>query len=318
MGEGSPAQAKSPTKDRSANPDESIGPASTIVSWGELLWDLFPDESQLGGCAANVAYHAHQLGNRAILVTRVGDDELGRDAIKVLAQAGLDTNFVQVDATEPTGSVRVRIADGEPTFSIAAQAAWDRIEVHPDTLETAGATDVLCYGTLAQRTPLNSDALDRLMGSLAPNSDRLCDLNVRQPFATKETVAHALRQATSVKLNENEANVLGKMFDVDDPTRWMLSEFGIRLVALTRGRNGSILTTSDAEVAHPGVPATPGGDAVGAGDAFAAVLAHHLAKGSSLETMSLAANRYASYVASRSGAMPIIPESIRRAGLGVS
>jgi fructokinase len=56
-----------------------------IVIWGEVLWDRFPDGDQLGGAPANVAWHLGQAGGWARLVTRVGDDELGRRALARLA-----------------------------------------------------------------------------------------------------------------------------------------------------------------------------------------------------------------------------------------
>ncbi len=99
-----------------------------LVSWGELLWDLFPDGARLGGGAANVAYHASLLGARAALVSRVGDDALGRRALTELSSRGVDVSAVQIDADAPTGSVRVELAQGEPRFTLAQGAAWDRIE----------------------------------------------------------------------------------------------------------------------------------------------------------------------------------------------
>src|SRR5215831_414539 len=100
---------------------------STLMSWGELLWDLFPDGERLGGAAANVGYHAAQIGAEVLLVSRVGDDELGRRARERLAQSGVTTRFIQVDAERPTGTVRVEIQGGEPRYRIATEVAWDRI-----------------------------------------------------------------------------------------------------------------------------------------------------------------------------------------------
>ena len=73
-----------------------------VVIWGEVLWDRFPDGDQLGGAPANVAYHLGQAGGWARLVTRVGDDELGRRAIARLAHF-VDTSLVQIDSERETG-----------------------------------------------------------------------------------------------------------------------------------------------------------------------------------------------------------------------
>ena len=281
--------------------------APVVISWGELLWDLFPDRRRLGGCAANVAYHTARLGDRALLVSRVGDDELGHAALDELDRFGVDARFVQRDPEAPTGTVSVRIDDGEPTFSIARQAAWDRIEWDAALNEHARRAAALCYGTLAQRTPLNTKALTTLLGRLPASCKRVCDLNVRAPYATRSVVDAAIAHADAVKLNTDEARYLEELFEVDDAVTWLLRERDVQLIALTRGRNGAVLTTPTESNAHPGfVVETRGGDSVGAGDAFTAVLAHGFLRGGDIEHINESANRYASFVASKSGAMPPI------------
>lgn len=288
-----------------------------LVAWGELLWDVFPDGRRLGGCAANVAYHAACLGDRAQLVSRVGSDARGREALDTLAAAGVDVSLVGVDDDAPTGAVTVSVEDGEPRFGVVEQAAWDRIEATPAVRAALGGADVLCYGTLAQRTPLASRALDQALEAATPACLRLCDLNLRPPFVTHAAVEQALAHADAVKLNRQEARRLEELFGVADAARWLLEERGIELVAETRGRAGCRLLCRGASAEHPGVAAQPGGDAVGAGDAFTAVLAHHLARrrdwtGPLLARAAEAANRWASFVASRRGAMPAIPAELRR------
>jgi fructokinase len=52
-----------------------------IVGLGEVLWDLLPGGRQLGGAPANFTYHASALGADTRLVSRVGNDELGRETL---------------------------------------------------------------------------------------------------------------------------------------------------------------------------------------------------------------------------------------------
>ena len=61
---------------------------STIVGLGELLWDLLPSGRQLGGAPANFAYHAAALGDRGVVASRVGDDDLGRDGRREAGRVG--------------------------------------------------------------------------------------------------------------------------------------------------------------------------------------------------------------------------------------
>lgn len=287
----------------------------SIVCWGELLWDLYPDRSILGGAAGNVAYHLQVLGDSALLVSRIGTDPLGDAALAGLRSAGLDPRLVQRDPGRPTGTVYVSLHEGEPSFTIGSEAAWDGIEYDPPTREAVRAADLVVYGTLAQRSPLGFGALGQALVDLPGHAVKVCDLNVRPPFASREVVDTALERADVVKLNEAEARRVSELFHTASPIDWLL-ERGVSLVALTLGRSGSRLTTRNAYAAHPGVPIPAGtGDPVGAGDAFTAVLCHHMAHARNatrldLERLSAAANRYAAFVASQPGATPPIPAEV--------
>jgi fructokinase len=276
----------------------------TILCWGELLWDLFPDGPRLGGAAANVAYHLTRLGDSARLVSRIGHDELGTKALSALEAASVDVGLVQRDEQCPTGTVRIELSDGEPQYSIATQAAWDRIG-WSDALESAlGVADAVVYGTLAQRTPLGSEVLERALYCTRPATVRVCDLNIRLPFSTPEAVERSVAWATAIKLNEHEAALLAKLFGAKDPVKWLLGR-GVELVALTLGARGAVLESESERIEHAGYEVS-GGDRVGAGDAFTAMLAHELVRATPLAEIAERANRYASHVASQPGAMPAL------------
>jgi fructokinase len=205
--------------------------------------------------------------------------------------------------------VQVRVRDGEPRFSIVEEAAWDRILIDAPVRDAVATARVMVFGTLAQRTRLGGDALEAALGLCPPDCVRLVDLNVRPPFASRETIEGSLARATAVKVNEREARIVSELFGQMDVVRWLVEERGLELVALTRAERGSVLATPTERVEHPGVPAPRGGDAVGAGDAFTAVLAWGLSQGWALERLGRAANRYASFVASRPGATPVATPS---------
>jgi len=282
-----------------------------VVAWGEVLWDLFEDGPRLGGAAANVAYHAAQLGVDAALVSRVGTDELGARACAKLALSGVDVSLIQRDPGAATGTVAVTMDRGEPRYRIATEVAWDRIAGDESVLRAVSRADVLCFGTLAQRTVLGAGALRAAWDAARPGCLRVCDLNVRPPFAAPAVIDAAVAHADVVKLNEAEAALVAREAGVTDAVDWLLGR-GVRLVALTRGARGCALVTAAARVEHPGYPVAAGvGDPVGAGDAFVAVLAVELGRARAIpdELSSLAAraNRIASHVASCPGAMPPIP-----------
>jgi fructokinase len=91
----------------------------------------------------------------------------------------------------------------------------------------------------------------------------------------------------------------------------LLNEFPeLQMVAITCGSHGSLLVTRDEWHRHPGL-AIQVADTIGAGDAFTAALTHYLLRGASLAVLNEAGNRWGSWVASQSGAMPSLSAATR-------
>lgn len=254
-----------------------------IVAWGEVLWDEFPDrERHLGGAPANFAMHAAALGREVALVSRVGDDLLGRKALAELSRRGVRTDWIQYDDSLPTGTVRIELTGDEPSFEIREEVAWDGIEYKEGLAVLSRDAELFYFGTLAQRS--GATALREALACLPSNCIRFCDLNLRPPHHENVT----FESATVVKLSSHDAELL----DVDDPIAWLLEKTGVELVALTRGPHGSTLASRSHRADHPGFP-EPVVNPVGAGDAFAAALAHELLRGTDLALASERCNRYA-------------------------
>ena len=276
-----------------------------FISWGELLWDLFPDGPRLGGAAANLAYHLARLGRLAQLVSRVGNDELGRRAVSELSRAGIRVDLIQVDALAPTGTVTVELTEGEPSYRIATAVAWDRIELDAELTRALQNARAVAFGTLAQRTALMRTHLERALRVLPSDCLRLCDLNVRAPFVDRELIEATVSHADVVKLNEQELGLLGTFCPGANVVDWLFAQPRVRLVAVTLGAAGCQLHTKGESVSAPGVRRdTSNGDRVGAGDAFAAVLLSDLVEGLPLTDIARRANSYASAVAALRGGMP--------------
>jgi fructokinase len=223
----------------------------------------------------------------------------------------VDTHCIQIDPERPTGTVRVELEEGEPRFTLAEQAAWDRIVYTPEVRDAIAASRAICYGTLAQRTALGLGALGRALAEAPREVARVCDLNVRLPHTTREAVDAALASANVVKLNRAEAGVLETLYGVSDAIEWLLRERGVELVAWTLGESGAELVSSERRARAAAIPAVTG-DRVGAGDAFTAALAHAWVAGAGIEVAAERANRYAAFVASQAGAMPEVPDEVVR------
>ena len=286
-----------------------------VIGIGEVLWDMLPDGPQLGGAPANFAYHAHALGARAQIVSRVGDDDKGREIIRRLEAMGLAGQTLQVDKTAHTGTVTVALTDnGIPEFTIHENVAWDYIEVMDDALAALGTADAVCFGSLAQRGASSRAAIQHLLSMTPAGALRIFDVNLRQQFYSRGVIERSLELANVLKLNDGELPVLADMFTlpggVEQQIAALAERFELRVVALTRGPQGSLLYRDGRWSECKSRPVNVK-DTVGAGDAFTAALAMGLLKQMDLDDIHFAAGEVASYVCICDGATPLLPESIR-------
>jgi len=292
-----------------------IQPAFQIVGIGEVLWDLLPAGRQLGGAPANFVCHAHALSAAARLISRVGDDPAGREIIATFQARGLPTDTLGVDAMAPTGSVSVELdASGHPNYTIHQNVAWDRIAADTTALTAVRTADAICFGSLAQRTPFVRATIATLLAATRPGALRIFDINLRAPFIDRDTITQSIAAANVLKLNEQELPVLAGIFALSgDPAQQLAAlaqRFSLRLIALTRGGEGSMLFADGHSVEQPGLPVTVR-DTVGAGDSFTAAVTVGLLRKWPLEQISHRANAIAAYVCSQSGATPPLPAALR-------
>jgi fructokinase len=266
-----------------------------ILVWGELLWDVYPDEERLGGAPANVAWHLAMLGARVALISRVGDDDRGRRAASSSIARGVDTSLVQVDHERATGEVRVRTQAGEPKYTLVPERAWERIACTGAVREALGTAAAVVFGTLAQRTDDGLASWRAMIAAAPAGCAKVCDVNLRPGHLDRRAVDAALAAAEILKINDAELATLGR------------EAIHARLVAITHGPAGATITTGAETVEIAGVAARPGGDNVGCGDAWLAVLVHGLTQGWPLARTGAIASRWAAEVASHRGATPAFP-----------
>ena len=282
-----------------------------VLGIGEVLWDLLPDGPQLGGAPANFAYHAHALGARAQVLTRIGKDRFGRDILERFKAMELPLGTVQLDDEAPTGTVTVTLnGKGVPHFVIQENVAWDRLEITQTARDAVGQADAICFGTLAQRQPASCATIQQLVSALPANALRVFDINLRQQFYSREIIDQSLVLANVVKLNDAELSVLSELFQLGDSIEQQMEklaqDFELRLVALTLGPNGSVLFQNGRWSKQPPPPVKVV-DTVGAGDSFTAALVMGLLAEMELDALHAAAAEVAGYVCTQAGATPALP-----------
>lgn len=281
------------------------------LSFGELLWDLFPGYKKPGGSPANLAYHLHLFNNKSLLLSRVGNDNNGIELLNFLSNKGLSTHFIQRDSQFSTGLVTVTFDDeNEPAYSIHQPAAWDQIEFTEDLSELAGTLDAFCFASLSQRNIVSKRTVDLLLEKLPIKCLKVFDLNLRQPFVDKATILKSIEKSDIIKFNKEEYSIVGEWLGSTDTASKIIDMDPDKTVLLTLGSSGSELFNSTGKFHHKAYPIRGEGDFVGVGDAFLACFTHLKLKNTEPQKLLEISNRYAAHVASQKGSMPKIPQEL--------
>ena len=248
------------------------------VIFGEVLFDHFADGSRvLGGAPFNVAWHLRGFGANPVGDQRRWEDTEGREVLERMTSWDLMTDGVQTDAAHPTGRVTATVVDGENRFEIAKGQAWDFVRVDPAVRTAAEeAPGLLYHGTLALRADESWTTLRAL--SEQTEAPSFIDLNLREPWWTKDKVDWCLSTADWIKLNDTELAELtghptGSFQECRDAALRLALEHSIRGVIVTRGTQGALSVVDGERVFQATAPpVTRIVDTVGAGDAFSAVV----------------------------------------------
>lgn len=284
------------------------------VSIGELLYDVFPDGERLGGAPSNFAYHLESQGGASSLVSAVGDDPRGTSAIDSLRESGVDVGGVTTVADKPTGSVVVELKDGHPSYDIIQDVAWDHIDLTADTASSAREADLLCWGTLGQRSCRSLQAHRQLFDLVPDTCLRVCDINFRMHFHSEEVVVDSLKRADLLKLNDEEVQKLrgyvGGFAQNREFLRELRHRFEIQTIVLTLGSAGCRVSAHNTDFKAPGLEVDVV-NTVGSGDAFTAAFVMKMLNGADLWDCAWHANRVGAYVATQDSGMPTMPDEYR-------
>ncbi|MDH5473344.1 MAG: carbohydrate kinase [Gammaproteobacteria bacterium] len=244
---------------------------SAPLIFGEVLYDCFPDGTRvLGGAPFNVAWHCQAFGLSPLLISRVGDDQMGEQIALAMQNWGMDTSGLQFDKQHPTGIVDVAFNNGEPSYDIVENSAWDFID--HTALPSLDNSDVLYHGSLALRNTISASALQYI--KQMTSASVFVDINLRAPWWNNALIEEIIEQGRWLKLNEEELSLIVPHHAttetrIDD----LLSTRLLNLLIVTRGEKGVIVASADGNR----VSVEPERnlnvvDTVGAGDAFSSVM----------------------------------------------
>ena len=278
-----------------------------VLSFGEIIWDVYPDEKHLGGAPLNFAAHFVKQGGKAYMLSSLGNDEFGKAALNKLSDWKVNAEYVSVLSGKDTGKCLVSLNEqGVPSYKIVEESAYDYI----DCSNVPNGFDALYFGTLALR---NEHTRQGLVGLIKSHSFKeiFADVNLRKPFISYESIMLCINNATILKISDEElpmfsTMILGKKFSYKDVVGEISKVFkNIKLIIITLGEKGSFAydcknrKSFSCDAQKVKVAST-----VGAGDSFSAAFLYKYMSGFDVNECLKTASRISAYVVSKTEAVP--------------
>jgi len=280
------------------------------VCFGEILWDVFPHKSMIGGAPFNVAQRLNSYGVKTTIISSLGNDLLGERAKQYMVQNGLNNDGISCHHNLSTGQVIVSLdGQGVPKYNIEDYAAWDEIQVSNKVNQYVAKSDVFIFGSLAMRNTSNQATLEKIWPDRA---FKVFDVNLRPPHFDWNWMNRILLRSDLIKVNHQEmCFLLSDKFLVNTQSIHnqcirLSKKYPNKLLCVTMGENGAYLFDRKTWYRDPGYKVKVI-DTVGSGDAFLATLIHSLILQKNDPSAALTqAVKIGSIVAAKAGANAII------------
>jgi|25BtaG_2_1085352.scaffolds.fasta_scaffold00401_1 fructokinase len=282
------------------------------VCFGEILYDVFPDEERIGGAPLNVAARLSSLGVDTRMISRVGTDKKGEQIITFLKEQGVDTTNVLRDPQYPTGVVNVRLSkSGSATYEIAYPAAWDKIQVTWENQQAVEEADIFIFGSLVCRDEISRNSLFELLPTA---KYKVLDFNLRPPHYTRKLLCDLINKADFIKFNDDELFEIAEILDspyhsLEQNLRFIAERSVAKTICVTKGRHGAVLLKDEKLYYNSGFKIKVE-DTVGAGDSFLASLLAKLFEGEAVQVALDYACAVGALVAGEKGANPKLEPNI--------
>nr|WP_315143018.1 carbohydrate kinase [uncultured Flavobacterium sp.] len=282
----------------------------SIVTFGEVLWDIFPAHKKIGGAPLNVSLRMNSLGVNTTMISRIGDDDNGKDIISFLNNQNISSNSIQVGEEYKTGVVNVMINEkGNASYDILYPSSWDKIALTNEMIEKVSESDAFVFGSLICRDEVSRSTL---YGLLDKAKYKVLDANLRAPYYTKEILDELMLKADFIKLNDEELYEISQQLEspynsFEQNIKFIAEKTNTKHVCVTKGAFGAVLYYNGKFYYNSGYFIKVV-DTVGAGDSFLASLLVRLLRGKSPQKALNYACAVGALVAGHEGANPKISD----------
>ena len=289
-----------------------------LTVFGEILWDVFDQEKKIGGAPFNFAAHAIRQGADVCLISAVGQDALGEEALLACQRLHVPTDGITVLKPYPTGQCLVTLKDGMPSYDLSGDYAYDHIPLPADLLPedvlsvNSGKADhepsAIYFGTLAQRGEESRKTLQRLLAEKSLADEVFLDINIRQHYYDDALLTESIRAATILKISREEIGVLKIAGNLNNICKKLLERYdNLKLVLVTMDAEGAFVYERGGKITRSERPKCKVVSTVGAGDAFSAAFLVNYLKGKKISVCLHHAVTLASQVCGHVEAVPFFP-----------
>ncbi len=161
-----------------------------VLVFGEVLWDIIEGKEHLGGAPLNFAAHVRQCGHESTIISALGEDDRGKEALQLIQELGVDASMIQQSEIR-TGFVPVTLVNGQPDYEITKYVAYDYIKSDEISKKKIARFDTFYFGSLAQRSPDSSEALKKVLENHSFR-EVFYDVNLRKDCYTKEILDYSM------------------------------------------------------------------------------------------------------------------------------
>ena len=277
---------------------------SRVVSFGEILWDKLPSGKVPGGAPLNFGYRLNSFEKSLSIISKVGDDSLGKELIEFLNNSSLETKHIQISKIYKTGEVNVSIdKNGIADYNILNPVAWDNISLNSKNIDLTKNSSIFVFGSLICRNVTSRETLKELL-KIAPF--KLFDVNLRSPYYNLNLIEELMLSSDFIKFNHEEITEISSIYNkkttsLESMIKTVSKETKTNEICVTMGEKGACYYTNNSFYFQDGFKINVS-DTVGAGDSFLATLVEGILNKTKPEEVLKKACAVAAIVASKKGA----------------
>ena len=274
-----------------------------ILSFGEIIWDVYENESFIGGAPLNLAAHCSKQGADSFMLSSVGNDDLGKNALEIVKNFNVNTDFVSINKEKETGKCIVTLNEnGVPSYNVLTDVSYDYIK-SPDNINDL-QFDFFCFGTLALRSKENLETVKTIIKN--SNIENIyCDINIRPPFFSDNVILFALENSNILKISDEELHYVTEVCGLKELQDISKKYKNLKFILFTQGEKGALVYDCKNQKVHKeSAPKVKVASTVGAGDSFGATFICEYFKTNNIEKSLNKATEISAFVVSKKEAIP--------------